>query len=137
MDNLEEYLPATEVGFIEYSGIKLISCENGHAEGVIEVKPHHLNPGGALHGGLLFTLMDTIGGFATHSVGVLPTTLTSNINYLRPAVNTKTVTAVADVLKRGKTVTVVRIDLIDDKGVLVASGATNYFDLNDRVSGEK
>ena len=120
-------------GFIGYIGLKLIAAEDGHAEGEIEIQEHHLNPGGAVHGGLLFSIMDTIGGFAVRSLDALPTSLCSNINFLRPTPGTKKITAKADVIKHGKNVSVVRIDIFDDKDVLVASGAANYSDLTGRV----
>ena len=132
----DELIKACDVGFIEYSGIKMTEIKEGYAEGYIDIQPHHLNPGGALHGGLLFTLMDTIGGFSTRTLGVLPTTLCSNINYLRPTIGVKRLTAKATCIKRGKNVSVVRIDLFDDNDVLVASGASNYSDLSGRVEDE-
>ena len=120
-------------GYINYSGMKATAAWEGHAEGKIEIEPHHLNPAGGLHGGLVFALMDTVGGFATVTLGVLPTTLSSTINYLRPTMGTKTLTAKADVIKHGRNVSVVQIDLYDDKDVLVASGVGNYCDLSARV----
>ncbi len=134
--NKEELIQACSVGFIEYSGIKVTEIGEGYAEGYIDIEPHHLNPAGALHGGLLFTIMDTIGGFSTRTLGVLPTTLCSNINYLRPTLGVKRLTAKATCIKRGKNISVVRIDLFDDKDVLVASGASNYSDLSGRVEDE-
>lgn len=134
--DIEELIEASSVGFIDYAGIRFTMAGNGHAEGEIVIEPHHLNPAGALHGGLIFTIMDTIGGFAARTLGVLPTTLTSNINYLRPTLGTKKITAKADVIKRGKNVSVVRIDIFDDRDVLVASGASNYSDLTGRVEDE-
>lgn len=121
------------MGFTEYTGIRILHADNGHAEGEIIVGPEHLNPMGALHGGLLFTLLDTIGGVATRTLGVTPTTLTSNINYLRPTLGAKKITAKADVIKRGRNISVVRIDIFDDKDVLVASGAGNYSDISGRM----
>lgn len=132
----EELTQACSVGFIDYSGIKMTKAENGYAEGYIDILPHHLNPGGALHGGLVFTIMDTIGGFAARTLGVLPTTLCSNINYLRPTTGVKRLTAKATCIKRGRNISVVRIDLLDDNDVLVASGASNYSDLSGRVEDE-
>lgn len=133
---VEELYAACETGYIKYSGIKLTKLDTGYAEGEIQILPHHLNPAGALHGGLLFTMMDTIGGFATRTLDVLPTTLSSNINYLRPTIGTKVLTAKANVIKRGRNVSVVRIDLFNDQDVLVASGAANYSDLTGRVKDE-
>ncbi len=134
---IDEFKAACKTGFIDYSGIEITNVGEGHAEGEIQILPHHLNPGGALHGGLIFTLMDTIGGFSTRTLGVLPTTLSSTINYLRPTVGTKVLKAKADVLKRGKNVSVVRIDLLNDQDVLVASGQANYSDLSGRVKDER
>lgn len=133
---LEELKMVCETGFIKYTGLKLKCIGEGYAEGELRIEPYHLNPAGAIHGGLLFTLMDTVGGFATKTLDVLPTTLTSNINYLRPTLGTKRITVKASVIKRGKNVSVVRIDLYDEKEVLVASGAANYSDLSGKVKEE-
>ena len=129
----KEFEKVCQTGFIEYTGMHVTNVAEGHVEGEIQIEPHHLNPAGALHGGLVFALMDTIGGFAAKTLGVLPTTLSSTINYLRPTIGTQKLLAKADVLKRGRNVTVVRIDLFNEKDVLLASGDANYCDLSGRV----
>lgn len=134
---MKEFEAVCETGYIKHSGMQVTQVAEGHAEGAIAIAPHHLNPAGALHGGLVFALMDTIGGFAAKTLGVLPTTLSSTINYLRPTIGTKTLTAKADVLKRGRNVTVVRIDLYSEKDVLLAVGEANYCDLSGRVKDER
>lgn len=134
---MEELKMVCETGFINYIGLTVTEIGEGYAEGQLMIKPYHLNPAGAIHGGLLFTMMDTVGGFATKTLGILPTTLTSNINYLRPTVGAEKITVKATVIKRGKNVSVVRVDLFNEKDVLVASGAANYSDLSDRVGEDK
>ena len=55
-----------------WAGLELVSVEVGEVEVALPLKPHHLNPGGILHGGLIATLADTAIGLAVRSA--LPAT---------------------------------------------------------------
>jgi uncharacterized protein (TIGR00369 family) len=75
-----------------------------------------------LHGGALSSLIDTTASYLvfaqTASGG---TTVTMNVDYLRPGVGARFV-AKAHLFKRGKSLSYVSIDVLDSKGSLVASG---------------
>ncbi|MEM8987935.1 MAG: PaaI family thioesterase [Pseudomonadota bacterium] len=80
-----------------------------------------------MHGGPIASLIDTAGCFA---VGLalggrgLPT-IAFSTNYLRPVVDT-TATATALVRRIGKSVGIADVDVVNDDGVLVAIGRTEY-----------
>lgn len=133
---LEEMKEACSVGFIDYTGMKVTAVDTGHVEGEIEIEEHHLNPAGGIHGGLVFSLADTIGGLATRTLGVLPTTAASSINYLRPTPGTTVLKAKADMIKRGRNLSVVNINLYNQKDVLLANVVGTYCDLSGRVADE-
>ena len=76
-------------GFVKLTGIGNVEVDEGYAKGEIEIKPVHLNPIGTVHGGVLFTLADTIGGLASISRGGFSTTVSSDIVYLNPTMNSK------------------------------------------------
>lgn len=55
--------------FIELIGIKIIEADEGYCKAELEVDDRHLNPLGTVHGGCLYTLADTVAGFAAASCG--------------------------------------------------------------------
>ena len=82
------------------------------------------------HGGLLMTVADSIACFAimtqTGPDEVLTTT-DMNIRFLAPCLSD--VTAVARVIKLGRTLCPVSVDLSDHSGILVAVAQVNYIRL--------
>jgi uncharacterized protein (TIGR00369 family) len=53
--------------FHSWAGLRLVRVEVGDVEVALPLEPHHLNPGGILHGGLIATLADTAIGLAVRS----------------------------------------------------------------------
>ena len=46
-------------------GIKLIDAEPNSLRAYLQIKKHHLNPSGFIHGGTIVTLADSLAGYAT------------------------------------------------------------------------
>jgi uncharacterized protein (TIGR00369 family) len=78
------------------------------------------------HGGPIASFIDTVGDFAIGMMvgGGVPT-MNLRVDYLKPAVGDG-LTATARVRRAGRTVAVVDIDVIDEKGSLVAVGRGTY-----------
>tara|TARA_R110002167_G_scaffold185030_4_gene385603 strand:- start:32 stop:460 length:429 start_codon:yes stop_codon:yes gene_type:complete len=78
------------------------------------------------HGGPIAAFIDVVGDFAIGMLlgGGVPT-INIRIDYLKPAVG-EAITACAKVRRHGRTVTVVDIDVTDEKGSLVAVGRGTY-----------
>lgn len=78
------------------------------------------------HGGPIAGFIDTVGDYAIGMLlgGGVPT-INIRIDYLKPAVG-DALTATATVRRHGRTVTVVDIDVTDEKGSLVAVGRGTY-----------
>jgi uncharacterized protein (TIGR00369 family) len=82
--------------------------------------------GGQWHGGPIAAIIDTVGDFAlVITLGRPLPTVNFRVDYLRPAVNTA-LTAVGTVRRAGKSVGVVDVDVLDDRGNLVAVGRAAY-----------
>ncbi len=79
------------------------------------------------HGGAIASLIDVTGDFAIGMMlgGGVPT-INLRIDYLKPAVG-DALTALARVRRSGKTVAVVDIDVMDEKGSVVALGRGTYY----------
>ena len=82
-------------GFAKHTGIEILEAENGHALGRIVLGKVHGNSIGAVHGGCIFTLIDTVAGTAFVTTGKICTTLSSNIDFLSAAIESKELTAQA------------------------------------------
>ena len=76
----------------------------GTAVASLEVGDQHLNPNGVVHGGVVFTLVDTAMGRATMSIldeGLICATIEVSVRFLCPAIGGRLVATVS-VLKPGR-----------------------------------
>ena len=76
----------------------------GGAVAALDVSDRHLNPNGVVHGGVVFTLVDTAMGRATMSVleeGQICASIEVAVRYLRPITDGRLV-ATASVLRAGR-----------------------------------
>lgn len=113
-------------GFVQYSGVRCTKLDKLYCEGELTVTPDVLNRWGVVHGGCLATLADTVAGVAACTAGKRAMTLSCNLNFLRPAVGSK-IKCVAEAVKVGKTVAVMRAVLTNDQDRTVATGDFTFF----------
>ncbi len=114
-------------GFINEIGFDTTEIREGYARGEVTLAPKHGNPIGSIHGGVIFTIADTIGGAAATSRGRYVTTLSGNINYLRPAIGSKKLFAESSEVKIGKNVCVYDVMITDDTGREIARATMTYY----------
>ncbi|MBI4773495.1 MAG: PaaI family thioesterase [Deltaproteobacteria bacterium] len=111
--------------------MRVVSLSEGACEVTI---PRRLEYDGiyrSLHGGILVTLADSVAAFAilTLTGPDEPVTTTDlNIRYLAPCLTD--LTARARVIKLGRTLCPVAVDLLDAEGKLVAVSQVTYLRLN-------
>jgi uncharacterized protein (TIGR00369 family) len=80
---------------------------------------------GQWHGGPIAAAIDIVGDYALAMlIGHPLPTISFSVNYLRPA--TGSLTFVARVRRRGKTVGVVDVDVLNETGILLAMGRASY-----------
>lgn len=101
--------------------VRIEKIDVGYAEGVLDVHPENLNLLGIVHGGCLATLADTVAGMGVAATGYSCVTVNYGMNFLRPATG-KQIRCVATAEKMGKTLCVMRTDLLNEDGQKVASG---------------
>ncbi|MDG5776379.1 PaaI family thioesterase [Haloarculaceae archaeon H-GB2-1] len=116
-----------EMPFADLLGVEVTAVEDGHAEGRIEMRDElSWNADRMMaHGGVTFTLADTVGGAALVSLVDRPVpTIDMRIDYLDAA--TGDVYAAADVVKNGAQVGVVDVDVTAEDGTLLADARGVY-----------
>jgi acyl-coenzyme A thioesterase 13 len=113
------------------AGMELLSLEGGKARVRLHVGEEVQNAGGALHGGAVATLVDVVGTLAImsadrdHRPGV---STDLNVSWFSPAPGGSTVLVEAAVLKSGRTLAFVQVDVRrESDGVHVAQGRMTKF----------
>ena len=129
---IEEMREAAIAGYTDYSGIELLDMGDGYAEGRVRIEDYHLNPYGAVHGGLIFCLGDVMGGIACSTLGAKPVTVNSNVSYFSPLIGTKEITARAQVVKYGRTMMFTEISIFNDQHVEACRMNASYYNVRER-----
>jgi 1,4-dihydroxy-2-naphthoyl-CoA hydrolase len=104
-------------------GITLESATADEVVGGFDWAAERCTAGGVIHGGALMALADSVGAvcaFLGLSAGAGTATTSSTTHFLR-AVREGRVTATARPVHRGRSQIVVKTDLVDDEGRLVAT----------------
>ena len=111
-----------------FLGMDIEDIEPGHAIARLEVSEDLLNPNGVVHGGVLFTMVDTAMGKATMTSleeGQLCASIEIQMRFLRP-VNAGQLEANATVIRRGRRIVHLESRIRGADGALVATGAGTF-----------
>jgi acyl-CoA thioesterase len=105
--------------FARQNGIEIVEIAEGYARTLVRIEHRHLNAGGYVQGGVLFTLADLAFAAATNSHGTLTVTSTANITFVHGA-NAGIITAQAQELVNHRHLPFCEVRIIDDSGNLLA-----------------
>lgn len=111
----------TQMPYARHLGIEVTEADDGYAEGRLSLEREHSSvPGGGVaHGGVAYSLADTVGGAAVMSLHWAPTpTVDMRIDYLAPG--TDDLVAEAEVVRNGDSVAVASVSVRDVTGTHVA-----------------
>lgn len=113
--------------FSYHNGIVIDKVSKERVEAHVDVKKESLNIWGILHGGLIFGLADNAIGVLCYANGHESVTIDSNVNYLKPI--KKYAKAIATVIKQGKTISLYKADIFNEKEELCATITMNYYNM--------
>ena len=105
--------------FARQNGIEIVEISEGYARTRVRIEPRHLNAGGSVQGGVLFTLADLAFAAATNSHGTLTVTSTANITFVRGA-SAGIITAQARELVSSRHLPFCEVRVTDDEDRLIA-----------------
>ena len=105
--------------FARQNGIEIVEISEGYARTQVRIEPRHLNAGGYVQGGVLFTLADLAFAAATNSHGTLTVTSTANITFVHGATG-GLISAQAQELVNHHHLPFCEVRVIDDAGNLLA-----------------
>lgn len=119
--------------YIKMLGIEIITISAGYAKSKMKVTPEICNPYNSVHGGCLFSMADITAGYAACSYGSYVSTVSGNMNYIKPAMNTQYIYCIGQVVRQGKQISVYNVELSDDWGNILETGSFTFFTLNRKV----
>ena len=111
-----------------FLGMSVRESSKGSGVTTVTLAPDHLNPNGVVHGGVLFTMVDTAMGKAAMSVlddGQFCASVEVQLRFIRPA-SEGPLTATATVVKQGRNILHLEGQITGPDDRLVAS-ATGTF----------
>ena len=103
-------------------GMRMVAAEEGRVTFELDAGPQHSSPPGTVHGGILCDIADGAMGCANLSLlaeGESFATVELKFNFLKP-VWTGRLTAVGEVIKAGRTLSLCDCRITDESGSLVA-----------------
>ncbi len=118
--------------FAKLLGIRTTEVGEGYAKGEMKVEERHYNAIGSVHGGCLYTLADMIGGGASTTRGYRMTTISGDLHFLSPALNTEILYCEAKEVKYGKTIAVYDVAVMNEAGKVLAKGTFSYYNLGEK-----
>jgi uncharacterized protein (TIGR00369 family) len=121
----------TRVPYAGLLGINFEDATRGAATLSMSARPDLERFGGIMHGGALASLADSASAFAVLSTledGEQTVTVDLTLHYLRPVTEGK-LTARARVLRGGRRVATVSVEIFNESGALVVTALTTYIKL--------
>ena len=116
------------IPFARELGIEITDASDAHAVGQLELADwHSSNPQGMVaHGGVAYSLADTVGGAAAVSANdSITPTIDMRMDYLAPATGEE-LHAEADVVRNGNSVCTVDVTVTDGDGTRIAEARGVY-----------
>ncbi|HYX30258.1 MAG TPA: PaaI family thioesterase [Pyrinomonadaceae bacterium] len=116
------------VAYAKFLGLRLGEVANGEVTVYLDVRDELKQNRGVVHGGAIASLIDTASAFAVLTQIDLDKKVTTSdltIHYLRP-VMTGRMTANAHIIRGGRRLFVLAVDVFDESQAMVATAVTTY-----------
>ncbi|RPH50477.1 MAG: hotdog fold thioesterase [Desulfobacteraceae bacterium] len=105
--------------FAGHSGIELLEISEGRAKAAMNIKKHHLNSVGSVHGGAIFTLADFVFAVASNSHGTVAVAINVSISYMKAATRGRLFAEAIEVAINPKLASYT-VNVTDEQGGLIA-----------------
>ena len=122
--NPDEYLANNPLMQHNHMYITEIGTETSEIR--MEVHPDGLNIMGQVHGGLLYSLADVVTGLTARADGRKYVTQSAHVNFIGN-VSSGMIIAKGDIVKRGRSIVIVRGIVTDENGKMLLETTTNMF----------
>lgn len=128
-----------EGGFARWMGVESLEEESGFRRLALTLTPRHMSRANRVHGGVLFTLLDTALGGAV--VNALPqgegcATLEIKINYFRPIQHGRVI-ATGRLVNRSRRTAYAEGEVVNEEGKVLAKASGTFFITDTLVQSER
>lgn len=113
--------------FFDFLKIEITEANANKLTGRIPFKDDILNPYKTVHGGVLYSLADSVAGSLAIIQGNLVTTTTGSLNYLEPAWKTEYIYCTATLERDGKHLVSTTVKIYGDDGQVFDNGNFTFF----------
>lgn len=101
-------------------GIEVYDLKEGHAKGKLKILRNHINVFGTVHGGILFTFADHIGGACGNTLGKKSVLVESSIQFMKGIKEGETLYAEAKLRYKGKKIGRIETEIVRENKEIVA-----------------
>jgi uncharacterized protein (TIGR00369 family) len=118
----------SRVPFARLLGLEFVGAERGSAVFVLDAREDLMRMGDILHGGAVFSLLDTAAACAVHTIlepGDRTVTVDLTVHFLRPFGSGR-LYARARILRAGRRIAFLSVEATDPAGVLISTATTTY-----------
>ncbi len=119
--------------FAKHLGVEMLEYSAGRAKARMELKSHHLNSAGMVHGGAIFSLADAAFSVASNSHGTLAVAINVSISFFKAAKSGALIAEAREVSINPKLATYL-IDVKDDAGNAIALFQGTVYKKKDSIS---
>lgn len=118
--------------FIHHNFITMEEVSMDKAVGRLDIHPESLNPNDMVHGGAIYALADNVCGLVVHADGRRHVTQNGNLHFISNQ-NQGVLRATATVRHRGKTTSVVSLEVVGQSKRLVATGEFSFYCIGEKL----
>ncbi|MFC5453026.1 PaaI family thioesterase [Paenibacillus aestuarii] len=124
---LQRLASAAEPTFWGFLGCEFVGLENGTVTIALDAKPHHLNPLGIVHGGVLSSLLDNAMGIVVMTARPDEKSVTTNLNvhFVSP-LNEGRMLVTAEIVHQSRKMITTQGRVTDTEGNLCAMGTGTF-----------
>jgi acyl-CoA thioesterase len=130
MHDLKKFVEKDQ--FAKHLGVEMLEYAPGNAKARMELKDHHLNSAGTVHGGAIFSLADAVFAVASNSHGTLAMAINVSISFFK-AVKGGTLTASAEEISINPKLATYLITILDETGNKIALFQGTVYRKKDRI----
>ena len=112
---------------IDFLGVEIVPTSDGCARLELQVKPHHSNPYGILHGGVLTTMADTAMGAACLMKNKKVVTVSMTLEFMHAVPMETRIITDAKILHEGRHIFICECNLIDAEENLYAKAHATFY----------
>ena len=106
--------------FSQWLDLEITSIGKGFCEATCRTKEDMLNGFDILHGGITYSISDSLLAFASNSYGYKCVSIETSVSHTRPVKNDEVLRAKCSEIHRGKTIGIYNVDIIDTTDKLVS-----------------